>query len=309
MLPATGDRDVARFAPEPAVLPFGSPACVVATPPPPHRSALEACRPSRTLGPALCTALVPSLPRPARRRVDPSIRDGAGGIRTHGLELMKLARTATPLPRDAPRGDGSGRQDSNLRSPTPEVGGVARLPYDQPWCEVERPVHVPVGAGGRLCRPGGHGRATCARARRRGLVGEPWVPPRWIDDRGIEPRSTAVSERRLPSRPVVGTSLKASASPPQLPRCRISPGGFEPPTPTVAGWRSVPLSYGESSALGGSRTRLTRETAEPRHQARPRACAATRSRGRAPRGRCGPDRGTPSGILAIEIAGAVLDLR
>jgi len=26
------------------------------------------------------------------------------------------------------------------------------------------------------------------------------------------------------------------------------------------------------SALGGSRTRLTRETAEPRHQARPRAC-------------------------------------
>lgn len=24
---------------------------------------------------------------------------GAGGIRTHGLELMRLARTATPLPR------------------------------------------------------------------------------------------------------------------------------------------------------------------------------------------------------------------
>jgi hypothetical protein len=27
---------------------------------------------------------------------------------------------------------------------------------------------------------------------------------------------------------------------------RISPGGFEPPSPTVAGWCSVPLSYGES---------------------------------------------------------------
>ena len=67
LLPATGGRDVARLAPEPAVLPFGSPASVVTTPPPPHRLALEAYRPSRTLGPALCTALVPSLPRLTRR--------------------------------------------------------------------------------------------------------------------------------------------------------------------------------------------------------------------------------------------------
>ena len=100
-LPATEGRDVAvRWSSEPAVLPFGSPASVITTPPPPHRSALGAYRPSYTLRPALCTALVPSLPRPARRRVDPSIRDGAGGIRTHGLELMRLARTAAPLPRD-----------------------------------------------------------------------------------------------------------------------------------------------------------------------------------------------------------------
>src|SRR5688500_8196569 len=42
----------------------------------------------------------------------------AGGIRTHGLELMRLARTASPLPRK------SGRQESNLRSPGPEPGGV-----------------------------------------------------------------------------------------------------------------------------------------------------------------------------------------
>ena len=54
---------------------------------------------SCTLGPALCPALVPSLPRPARRRVVPV--DGAGGIRTHGLELTRLARTAAPLPRAA----------------------------------------------------------------------------------------------------------------------------------------------------------------------------------------------------------------
>ena len=46
----------------------------------------------------------------------------AGGIRTHGLELMRLARTASPLPRK------SGRQESNLRSPVPETGGVASSP-------------------------------------------------------------------------------------------------------------------------------------------------------------------------------------
>ena len=49
----------------------------------------------------------------------------AGGIRTHGLELMRLARTASPLPRK------SGWQESNLRSPAPEAGGVAKLPYSQ----------------------------------------------------------------------------------------------------------------------------------------------------------------------------------
>jgi hypothetical protein len=49
----------------------------------------------------------------------------AGGIRTHDLELMRLARTAAPLPRK------SGWQESNLRSPAPEAGGVATLPYSQ----------------------------------------------------------------------------------------------------------------------------------------------------------------------------------
>jgi hypothetical protein len=49
--------------------------------------------------------------------------DSAGGIRTHGLELMRLARTAAPLPRDE-----SDRQESNLRSPVPETGGVANSP-------------------------------------------------------------------------------------------------------------------------------------------------------------------------------------
>ena len=73
---------------------------------------------------------VTSSARPSTGRSSSS--HGAGGIRTHGLELMRLARTAAPLPRVAlSRERRSGRQDSNLRSPTPEVGGVADLPYDQ----------------------------------------------------------------------------------------------------------------------------------------------------------------------------------
>ena len=58
--------------------------------------------------------------RPARRPA--SLASSAGGIRTHGLELMRLARTASPLRRK------SGWQESNLRSPVPETGGVARSP-------------------------------------------------------------------------------------------------------------------------------------------------------------------------------------
>jgi hypothetical protein len=46
----------------------------------------------------------------------------AGGIRTHGLELMRLARTATPLPRR------SAWLESNQRSPVPDTGGVAISP-------------------------------------------------------------------------------------------------------------------------------------------------------------------------------------
>jgi hypothetical protein len=49
----------------------------------------------------------------------------AGGIRTHDLELMRLARTASPLRRE------SARLESNQRSPAPKAGGVAKLPYRQ----------------------------------------------------------------------------------------------------------------------------------------------------------------------------------
>jgi hypothetical protein len=41
---------------------------------------------------------------------------------------MRLARTAAPLPRVARFANRSGRQESNLRSPAPEAGGVADSP-------------------------------------------------------------------------------------------------------------------------------------------------------------------------------------
>ncbi len=109
-------------APEPAVTHRRS--CQrVSAPPPPHRSALEACRSqlhvrARALHqPLFRHFLGPPVGRPIVHR--------AGGIRTHDLELMRLARTAAPLPRK------SGWQESNLRSPAPEAGGVATLPYSQ----------------------------------------------------------------------------------------------------------------------------------------------------------------------------------
>jgi hypothetical protein len=70
----------------------------MSAPPPPHRLALEACRSqlhvrARALH-SPCS--VTSSARPSAGRF---LQSGAGGIRTHGLELMRLARTAAPLPR------------------------------------------------------------------------------------------------------------------------------------------------------------------------------------------------------------------
>ena len=241
-LPATGGRDVTVRWLRSQLLPIGAPASAC-----PRRHPLTG-RPwglvgaSCTLGPALCPALVPSLPRPARRRVVPV--DGAGGIRTHGLELMRLARTASPLPRAAlerARVWSAGFEPaiSDARS---RWGG--HLPYDQSYCDTSPAGLEPATRGVE---------ALCSSAELRGdrrhsvsdFSRTPALPSP-IDDRGIEPRSTASSERRLPSRPVVGvcsrarfrraescrsdprlrrgTSLKAAASrqasPPQLRQAR-----------------------------------------------------------------------------------------
>ena len=153
--------------------------------------------------------------------------DGAGGIRTHGLELMRLARTAAPLPR-VDVGEPHGSPTSPLLPARASINGVwppgrqsrppasTRLrmnqpePTDAPRCDAATPDLVgrirtcdlrrPKSAGwpispttsqflngghaasrrGRRAawppgRPGSRGRAS---ARRRGLVGEPWGPPR-----------------------------------------------------------------------------------------------------------------------------------
>ena len=98
LLPATGRRDVASTRqPGASCCPSTLPASAC-----PRRHLLTG-RPWRlieascTLGPMLCIALVPSLPGPPVGR--PFFQSGAGGIRTHGLELMRLARTTAPLPR------------------------------------------------------------------------------------------------------------------------------------------------------------------------------------------------------------------
>ena len=85
-----------------------------------------------------------------------AFESSAGGIRTHDLELMRLARTASPLPRR------SGRQESNLRSPVPETGGVATLPYSQTEESWEEGL-ASLNRGGALRTPSGAIRCPSAR--------------------------------------------------------------------------------------------------------------------------------------------------
>src|SRR3954452_10268807 len=88
--------------------------------------------------------------------------DSAGEIRTHGLELMRLARTAAPLPRFVAN-DRSARLDSNQRSPVPETGGVADFPTSR--CEYPRRESNPLlPVESRASSPVDHGGASFRRA-------------------------------------------------------------------------------------------------------------------------------------------------
>jgi hypothetical protein len=260
--------------PRSQLLPIGAPASAC-----PRRHLLTG-RPWRlveascTLGPALCTGpcSVTSLARPsasqsvdlrrgcglrprplthvlepARSRHAPakpertsrgdSCGDSAGGIRTHDLELMRLARTAAPLPRK------SGRQDSNLRSPAPEAGGVANSPTARRRTStpggtrtrsfrVESPASSPFrprgqessGGRARTCALAINSRASCQldHAGTKGAEGEGVEPPRPEDP------------------PVFETGYRAGGSPSR----RVAPAGFEPATLRLRGGSSAELSYG-----------------------------------------------------------------
>ena len=82
----------------------------------------------------------------------------AGGIRTHGLELMRLARTASPLPRV--RGLAGRNRTCGLRRPK-SAGWPAPLQPDDrcehprrelnPRFRVENPASSPFDHGGSVC--------------------------------------------------------------------------------------------------------------------------------------------------------------
>jgi hypothetical protein len=122
----------------------------------------------------------------------------AGGIRTHGLELMRLARTAAPLPRK------SGRQESNLRSPAPEAGGVPNSPtarrrsWNTPGGTRTRSFRVEGPASSPL-RPRGHLLSRKVGIHRRGS------PPRKIPEAGR-------SRGRAWSRPGASLELRRQGS-------------------------------------------------------------------------------------------------
>src|SRR3954447_12171993 len=133
-----------------------NPGCFLSTPRPP-RTGTTGLEPAASRLTSECSTQLSYAPK---KNVS-----SAGGIRTHGLELMRLAGTASPLPRK------SGRQESNLRSPVPETGGVARLPYSQmkaPPAGLEPALsglrarrHLPFDHGG--VSSGGRGRTCVSR--------------------------------------------------------------------------------------------------------------------------------------------------
>ena len=141
---------------------------------------------------------VPSLPDPP---VDEpflsssvgSSSDGAGGIRTHGLELMRLARTAAPLPRGALPGESEdlvGRiRTCDLRRPK-SVGW--------PVSPTTSCLFVNVRACTRLGRrraaspPGRPGMGDLCAGRKEGARGGTWGSPTQNSPAGIEPAARGV---------------------------------------------------------------------------------------------------------------------
>ena len=89
-------------------------------------------------------------------------------VEFHASPATEPLYTVSPFDEDRAR-------DANVRHASAARRARVATPCPRPKTF---PVTRRVAAGGRLCRPGGQRRpAVRANARRRGLVGEPWVPP------------------------------------------------------------------------------------------------------------------------------------
>jgi hypothetical protein len=165
--------------------------------------------------------------------VDPS--DSAGGIRTHDLELMRLARTAAPLPRK------SGWLESNQRSPVPETGGVASSPTTRRRSHLVR-VSGPLEGAGRTGRSPSTARipprtSGGSRTRTSGLRA-----------RRLHPSTTEARESTALESNQAVPAYQTGAFPrsPAVVRSRREGSNLRPP-PSHGG--AHPLSYGESWSL------------------------------------------------------------
>jgi hypothetical protein len=135
--------------------------------------------------------------------------DSAGGIRTHDLELMRLAGTAAPLPRIASlAASAPARRSRAPPAARPADGAVPSGPVLK-YCAL-RPDTVSRTPGKRTIWLAGVEPAISGAQSRRGGQSPLQPDVHGVDDRGIEPRCTAVSERRLPSRPVVESRREES---------------------------------------------------------------------------------------------------
>jgi hypothetical protein len=141
-------------------------------------------------------------------------REESRSSTAHAVRGPRRRRSrASPGGSRAVRGARSGRLGSNQRSPVPETGGLP-TPL-QP--EAMRPGRGPGGV-------------------------------REVDDRGIEPRFTAVSERRLPSRPVVDYMGRRQGIAPCSTDSQPA-GSLQALRRSLAGRTRTPIARGRSAAL------------------------------------------------------------
>jgi hypothetical protein len=160
--------------------------------------------------------------------------DGAGGIRTHGLELMRLARTAAPLPRFARREGGLAGRSRTCGFRLPKPAGC-QLPYGQMNVRSVPPAGLEPATSGLRARRHRHfdhgGKSSSGgRARTCALAINSRASYR-LDHAGMQggAEGEGVEPPRPESPPVFETGYRAGGSPSR----RVAPAGVEPATPRL----------------------------------------------------------------------------